>query len=476
MSSIHSAALILALAAPALARATDGPAETPNVVLIFVDDVGWADIGVQGAQGFETPNLDRMAAEGVRMTDFYVSQPVCSASRASLLTGCYANRVGISGALGPSSGYGIADAERTLAELCRGRGYATALFGKWHLGHHPQFLPTRHGFDTWYGLPYSNDMWPYHPDGPRAYADLPTMENDSVLAWNGDQTNLTEEITRRSVEFIDRHARERFFLYVPHPMAHVPLHASKPFQGSSKQGAYGDVMQELDASVGRILAALRRNRIDEDTLVIFTSDNGPWLSYGDHAGSTGPLREGKGTTFEGGVRVPFLARWPGHIPAGTVCSEPASTMDVFPTVAAVLRAPLSDLVIDGQDIWPLLLGREGARSPHEALFFYYHQNNLEAMRSGRWKLHFPHTYRTMAGREMGGGGKPGEYDYGAKVGLALYDLEADVGETTDVAAEHPEVVERLQAMAEEMRRELGDKLTSLEGSANREPGRLSGSD
>ena len=476
MNSLHTTLLSLVLAVPAIAAGGTPPADTPNIVVIFVDDVGWADIGVQGAQGFATPNLDRMAREGMRMTDFYVSQPVCSASRASLLTGCYANRIGISGALGPSARYGIAHEEITLAELCRSKGYATALFGKWHLGHHPEFLPTRHGFDEWYGLPYSNDMWPYHPDGPNAFGDLPTMEGDHVLAWNGDQTELTEEITRRSVEFIDEHAREPFFLYVPHPMAHVPLHSSKEFQGSSEQGAYGDVMQEIDASVGRILEALRRNGVDDETLVVFTSDNGPWLSYGDHAGSTGPLREGKGTTFEGGVRVPFLARWPGRIPAGSVCSEPAATIDLFPTIAALLRAQLVERTIDGKDIWPLMVGKAGAKSPHEALFFYYHQNNLEAMRSGKWKLHFPHNYRTMQDREPGGGGQPGEYDYGAKTAFALYDLENDVGEMTDVASEHPEVVERLQGLAESMRNELGDRLTSVEGRAVREPGRLSSAD
>jgi arylsulfatase A-like enzyme len=450
-------------------RPDDAP---PNVVVVFVDDMGWADMGTQGAEGFATPNLDRMAAEGVRFTDFYVAQPVCSASRAALLTGCYPNRIGIAGALGPGSKHGIADGEVTLAEVCRSRGYATAIYGKWHLGWQEPFRPMRHGFDEWYGIPYSNDMWPYHPAGPKAFSALPTMEGDHVLAWNGDQSGLTEELTRRAVSFIERNAHQPFFLYVPHPMPHVPLSTSEPFTGSSEQGAYGDVIQEIDASVGRILAALERHDLGDDTLVVFTSDNGPWLSYGGHAGSTGPLREGKGTTFEGGVRVPFLARWPGRIPAGSVCSEPAMTFDLLPTVAGLIGAELPGHRIDGLDIWPLLAGEPGARTPHEAFFFYYHANDLEAVRSGRWKLHFPHGYRSMKGREVGSGGQPGKYDYGVRIGLELFDLESDIGESRDVAAEHPDVVERLTRLADAMRADLGDNLTEVAPSGAREPGRI----
>jgi len=253
-------------------------------------------------------------------------------------------------------------------------------------------------------------------------------------------------------------------------MPHVPLHVSEKFKDHSEQGMYGDVIEEIDWSVGEVLKALERTGVAENTLVIYCSDNGPWLSYGDHAGSTGPLREGKGTTWEGGVRVPFIASWPGHIPAGSLCAEPAMTIDVLPTVAGLIGAELPEQRIDGLDIWPLLAGEPGAESPHEAFFFYYHKNHLEALRCGKWKLHFPHKYRSMEGREGGTGGIPGKYNYQVKTGLALYDLEADLGETTDVAAENPEVVKRLTALADEMRADLGDQLTEVKGSGHRAPG------
>jgi arylsulfatase A-like enzyme len=463
MARLGTYTLFLATTVALACRGTDDPAglpsRPPNIVVVFTDDQGWADIGVQGARGFATPHLDRMAREGVRLTDFYAAQPVCSASRAALLTGRYPNRVGITGALGPSNNNGIPEEETTLAELCRARGYATAIFGKWHLGHHAEFLPTRHGFDRFYGIPYSNDMWPFHPENPDAWGDLPTIEGEAVVGLNTDQSRFTRDITARAVEFIEEHSEQPFFLYVAHPMPHVPLHASESFRGRTEQGLYGDVIEEIDDSVGHILAALERHELDRDTLVIYTSDNGPWLSYGNHGGSTGPLREGKGTTFEGGVRVPFLARWPGHIPAGAVTAEPAMTIDVLPTVARVIGAQVTPDLLDGKDIWSLLTAEPGARSPHEALFFYYHQNDLEALRSGRWKLHFPHGYRSMEGRAPGKDGIPGKYDYEVRTGLELYDLVNDIGETRDVASDHPEVVKRLQELADEIRRDLGDNLT-----------------
>jgi len=459
-------------------------AEPPNVVIIFTDDQGWADVGVYGAEGFETPNLDRMASEGVRLTDFYVAQPVCSASRAALLTGCYPNRIGIRGALGPRSKIGIHEDETTLAELCRSRGYATAIYGKWHLGYQPEFLPTRHGFDEFYGIPYSNDMWPWHPsvahipDPARkrkeGYPDLPLIEGGEIAVEEvtpEHQRTFTRDFTERAVDFIERHADERFFVYLAHPMPHVPLFTSDSFEGVSEQGAYGDVIEEIDWSVGEVLEALDREGISEETLVIFASDNGPWLSYGNHAGSTGPLREGKGTTFDGGVRVACVMRWPGEIPAGTVCAEPLMTIDVLPTIARLIGADLPDREIDGRDAWAHLTG--DAEGPlHEALFFYYLDNHLEAMRSGRWKLHFPHGYRTMEGREPGRDGSPGPYDHSVRTGLELYDLEADIGEREDVSGSHPEVMARLLEMAEAMRAELGDGLTEREGSERRAPGRV----
>ena len=467
-------------AAASAARAGEGP----NVVVIYTDDQGWADVGCYGAEGFETPNLDRLASEGMRLTSFYVAQPVCSASRTALLTGCYPNRVGIAGALGPRSRVGISDEETTLAELCRGEGYATAIFGKWHLGCQDRFLPTRHGFDEYYGIPYSNDMWPWHPSvahmpdalerRKKGYPDLPLIDGDEVVVAEvtpDHQTRFTHDFTMRAVDFIERNADGRFFLYLAHPMPHVPLFTSEEYVDVSEQGRYGDVIEEIDWSVGQVMAALEREGIADETLVIYASDNGPWLSYGNHAGSTGPLREGKGTTFEGGVRVPCIVRWPGRVPAGTLCDEPLMTIDVLPTVAGLIGAELPARKIDGVDAWAWLSG-EGEGRAHEAMFFYYHANDLEAMRSGRWKLHFPHGYRTMSGREVGRDGTPGNYDYSVKTGLELYDLEADIGESRDVAAEHPEVVARLTAMADAMRAELGDNLTGAPGSARREPGRV----
>jgi len=471
--------LLLALLAPlamSACRSIDSaPAQgPPNVVIVYADDLGYADIGVYGARGFTTPNIDALAAGGMRFTDFYVAQPVCSASRASLLTGCYPNRIGIHGALGPSNKHGIHADEVTLAELCRSRGYATAIFGKWHLGHHPQFLPTRHGFDEYYGIPYSNDMWPYHPENPEAWGDLPTIDGEEVVGLNTDQKKFTGDFTARAVDFIERSSEKGrpFFLYLAHPMPHVPLFCSDEFAGRTEQGLFGDVIEEIDASVGSVLAALEAAGAADNTLVVFASDNGPWLSYGNHAGSTGPLREGKGTTFEGGVRVPCVMRLPGRIAEGSVCTEPVMTIDVLPTVAAMIGAELPLHPIDGLDIGPLLSSESGARSPHEALFFYYRQGDLEAVRSGRWKLHFPHGYRSMLGRELGADGMPGKYDYSVRTGLELYDLEADIAESRDLAAAHPEVVQRLQALADGARARLGDRATGVEGTETREPGRL----
>lgn len=445
----------------------------PNVVIIFVDDMGYADIGSYGATAYETPHLDQMAAEGTRFTDFYVSQPVCSASRASLLTGSYANRIGIHGALGPGSTHGIHDDEVTLAELFKSKGYAAAVFGKWHLGHHPQFLPTRHGFDEFYGIPYSNDMWPYHPENPEAWGDLPTFEGEEIIGYNTDQSRFTTDFTTRAVEFIRTRAESEmpFFLYLAHPMPHVPLFVSDERTGESGVGLFGDVIEEIDWSVGQIMSALREASVDQNTLVMFASDNGPWLSYGNHAGSAEPLREGKGTAFEGGVRVPFIVRWPGVIPGGGEVSTPAMTIDVFPTLAQVIGADLPDRTIDGKSIWGLMSG-ETTISPQEAYYFYYRRNELHAIRSGKWKLHFPHTYRSMTGREPGRDGIPGIYDNSREIGRALYDLETDISESRDVSDRFPEVVERLSRLADQKRAELGDALTGVEGTGLRAPGRI----
>ena len=442
--------------------------QLPNFVIIYADDMGYADISPYGGKT-RTPNLARMAKEGIRFTDFYVAQPVCSASRAALLTGCYPNRIGILGALNPSSKEGIHSDERTLAEVLKTRGYATAIYGKWHLGYQPQFLPTRHGFDDYFGLPYSNDMWPKHPAPTQPYPPLPLIEGERTIETNPDQRQLTTWYTQRAVKFIERNRNQPFFLYVPHNMPHVPLFVSSKYQGKSKRGLYGDVIQELDWSVGEILKSLKKNGLDERTLVIFASDNGPWLLYGDHAGSAGPFREGKATTFEGGVRVPCIMRWPTHIPLNQVVHELAATIDILPTLARLGGAKLpADRTIDGRDIWPLMSMQAGAKTPHEAYFYYWGQH-LQAVRSGSWKLHFPHSYTKP--EPAGGNAKPGKYAT-KEIGLELFDLEKDIGETTNVSAQHPDVVKQLQSLAEAAREDLGDSGEKLEGKNVRPAGKV----
>ena len=434
----------------------------PNVVIMFMDDMGYADIGPFGAKDYPTPNLDRMAKEGRKFTDFYVTQAVCSASRAGLLTGCYNVRVGILGALGPKSTIGLNPEEVTIAEICKQKGYATACYGKWHLGHLKKFLPMQHGFDDYFGLPYSNDMWPYHPgvlhlpmkERLKRWPNLPLIDGNEVInpAVTGkDQEELTTQYTDRAVSFIEKNKEKPFFIYVPHSMVHVPLYVSDKFKGKSGAGLFGDVMMEVDWSVGQIMKALRKHDLEKDTLFVFTSDNGPWLNYGDHAGSAAPLREGKGTMFDGGCKEPTLAWWPGTIPANSVCKEPVMTIDLLPTIAGLIDAKLPGHRIDGKDVWPLFTENE-AKSPQEAYYFYY-GNQLQAVRQGKWKLHFPHGYRTMAGKPGGTGGIPTRYSQ-AKIGLALFDLEKDVGESKDLSKENPEVVKRLSALGEKFQKDL----------------------
>lgn len=455
-----------------------GAGRLPNVVIIFTDDQGYGDVGVFGAKGFTTPNLDRMAAEGRKFTNFHVPQPVCSASRAGLLTGCYPNRIGIHGALGPGARHGLAATEVTLAQLVKQKGYATGMAGKWHLGHHAQFLPPQRGFDEYYGLPYSNDMWPHHPEAKAGtYPPLPLIEGDKAIKvglGHEDQEQLTTDYTARAVKFIERNKERPFFFYLAHNMPHVPLHVSSKFKGKSQQGLYGDVIMEIDWSVGEVLRALERHGLEKDTLVIFTSDNGPWLSYGNHAGSAGPLREGKGTCWEGGTRVPCIMRWPGRIPAGTTSADMLMTIDLFPTIAKLVGAELPKHALDGRDVWPLLAGEPGARNPHEAYWFYYENNQLQAVRSGdgRWKLQLPHTFRTLNGRAGGRDGTPVKYEQRKLDAPELFDLHADLAETNNVAAQHTEVVARLLKSVEAAREELGDSLTKRQGRGVREAGKL----
>jgi arylsulfatase A-like enzyme len=461
------ATILTAVLSPAAMVAADEP--PPNFVIIYCDDLGYADVGCFGAKTYTTPNIDRLARQGMRLTDFHTAAAVCSASRAALLTGCYPQRVGIFGALGPGAKVGIHADEVLLPELLKQRGYATAIFGKWHLGDAPQFLPTRHGFDRYFGLPYSNDMWPNHPTN-KNFPPLPLIDGEKVVELMPDQTQLTTWYTQQAVKFIAESKDKPFLLYVPHSMPHVPLFVSDKFKNKSGVGLFGDVIQEIDWSMGEILAALAEHGLTERTLVLFSSDNGPWLSYGNHAGSAGPLREGKGTTWEGSQRVPCIACWLGKIPAASQCRELTSTLDILPTLARLAggQEP-QDRIIDGRDIWPLLSGRV-EKFPEPPTFYYYWDYGLDAVRQGPWKLVFPHKYRSLTGTP-GRDGRPGGYSE-ASTDLALYNLDADVGETRNVAAENPQIVEQLQKLAELAREDLGDAHQNRPGKNRRPPGRL----
>ena len=477
MKKLLACALTLsALASSVGATEKQLAGRTPNIVIIYIDDMGYADIGPFGARGYATPNLDRLAAEGTRFTSFYSAQAVCSASRAALLTGCYPNRIGIAGALMPHAKAGLSSKEMTIAELCKQKGYATAIFGKWHLGDERRFLPLRHGFDKYFGLPYSNDMTPRRGGGFVKDIKLPLISQETVVNPDVDddaQNMLTTWYTEHAVRFINRHQDQPFFLYVPHAMVHVPLHVSDKFRGKSKRGLFGDVVEELDWSVGQILQALKNNGLDDDTLVMFCSDNGPWLCFGNHAGSAGPLREGKGTAWEGGVREPTLIRWPGNVPAGRVCDAPLMTIDMLPTIARLIGAKLPEQRIDGLDISDVIRGKTD-KSPHEVLYFYFHANDLEGLRSGKWKLELPRNYQSLHGRSGGMGGKSAPYQTLKVARPELYDLDSDIGQQHDVAPQHPDVVKRLLVYAEQARADLGDSLTDRKGTGRREPGKVEG--
>ena len=449
--------------------------QLPNVIVIFTDDQGYQDLGCYGSPDIKTPHIDQMAEEGIRFTNFYVSQGVCSASRASLLTGCYADRLGISGAYMPYVGKGLHPDEETIAEILKQKGYATACYGKWHLGSEEIFLPTNQGFDEYFGIPYSNDMWPLHPwqGSVFNFPALPLIEGTEVIDTLEDQSLITKWYTDRAVDFIHRNSGKPFFLYVPHSMPHVPLYRSNEFVDTSKAGIYGDVIEEIDWSTGEILKALKDNKIDDNTLVIFTSDNGPWLSYGTHSGRALPLREGKGTALEGGVRVPCVMRWPGFIPKGIVEERPAMTIDLLPTIVNITNADLPTKEIDGTDMTYLLKGEKNKDLHHKAYFFYYKKNELHAILSGdgRWKLYLPHLYRSINGRIGTSDGIPIPYDQN-QMGKELYDLENDIEETQNVADLHPEVVQSLLIHAEKARVELGDQLTGRNGQKVRAEGKI----
>ncbi|NNC71001.1 MAG: sulfatase [Flavobacteriaceae bacterium] len=445
----------------------------PNVILIFTDDQGYQDVGCYGSPDIETPYLDRMAKDGIKLTDFYAAQAVCSASRAGILTGCYPNRLGVHGAFMPNAKKGLNHAETTLAELLKAEGYATAVFGKWHLGDHPHFMPNNHGFDEYFGIPYSNDMWPLHPQqGPVFnFGPLPLFENNKIIDTLTDQSLLTTQITERSIDFITKNKEHPFFLYVAHPQPHVPLYVSDKFKGKSERGLYGDVIMEIDWSVGQILETLKQYDIDNNTLVIFTSDNGPWLNYGDHAGCAYPLREGKGTALEGGQREPCIIRYPDKINPGRSINIPMMSIDILPTIAEITGAALPKQTIDGKSVWNIWTG-ESEVSPQKAYFFYYHVNELHGVRYQNWKLYFPHKYRTLNGRRGGKNGLPVAYEYNTIEEIELYDLSTDISETKNVAEQHPMVVEKIKSLADSMRVKLGDKLYDIKGKENRPIGKL----
>ena len=447
--------------------------DRPNVILIFIDDLGYGDLGTYGSKLNVTPNLDQMARDGVKFTNFYVTQAVCSASRAALLTGTYSNRLGIHGALDHSAKHGLNPTETTIAEMLKPLGYQTAVFGKWHLGHQAEFLPTNQGFDEYYGIPYSNDMWPNHPQSKNYYPPLPLYQNDKVVdTIFSDQSMLTTKFTEKAVDFIERNSQKPFFLYLAHPMPHVPLFVSDKFKGKSSNGLYGDVIMEIDWSVGEVMKALKENGLEENTLVIFISDNGPWLSYSGHSGSAGPLKEGKGTSWDGGVKVPAMIKWKGQIPTGLVQENPAMSIDILPTIAQITGAELPELPIDGKSIWRMLTNSK-AKSPEEAYFIYYNKNELQAVVMGDWKLYFPHKYRSIVpGQAPRNDGIPIDYYMIEMKEMELYHIPTDISESKNVISENPEIVAKMQAFAEKSREDMGDALQNREGKNNREPGRV----
>lgn len=437
----------------------------PNIIIIFNDDQGYQDLGVYGSPDIKTPRVDQLAAEGIRFTDFYVASPVCSASRAALLTGRYPMSVGVPGVFWPNRGSkGLSPEYLTIAEVLKTAGYTTMAVGKWHLGDEPQFLPTNQGFDGYYGIPYSNDMYPaknmkYAEDSlflegySKAKLDdlfttgelrkgspvtakdkVPLMRDEECIEFPADQSTITKRFATEGMRFISEsvEAQKPFFLYLANTMPHTPLFTSPEFAGKSARGKYGDVIEEIDYNTGRILDHLDSLGIADNTIVIFSSDNGPWLRKRENGGSALPLFEGKSTHFEGGQRVPAIVRWPAKIPAGTVSSEMATTMDLFPTLAAFSGAETpSDLEFHGKDISDLLFAKPGAQTPHE--YFFY---GTSAVRSGDWKYHSREIFKVALERQK------------TSKGPTLYNLQEDIGETTNVIDQYPEIAARLKAALE----------------------------
>lgn len=447
MKSAIMLGLALAAALASLsAAATSSTGRLPNIIVIMTDDQGYGDVGCYGSTTIRTPNLDRMATQGMRFTDCY-AQPICSASRAAFLTGSYPLRCGLPDVHSYGSPFGLHSDEITIAEVLKGQGYATACIGKWHLGEGLELGPNRQGFDTYYGNRLVN--------GTQTFENfaVPLWRNEQLLTLRPAHDRFTQDFHREAVRFIEENRERPFFLFLAHFMPHVPIYPGDGFRRKSAAGLFADAVEEIDFYVGRLFARLQELQLDEHTLVIFTSDNGPWTGFGEQSGNAGPLRGSKLTTWEGGFRVPCIARWPGRVPAGKVSREVIAQLDFLPTFAALAQAPLPDRKIDGRNIWPLLSGAPGAKSPHEA-FYFYAGSWLQAVRVGKWKLHLARPEKRAA-------------RYGWCAGWfvnnttlmptdQLYDLDADIGETKDVAAQHPEIVTRLRAAAEHAREDIGD--------------------
>ncbi len=447
---------LLTLAAAAGMANTAYAAEKPNIVILLTDDQGYGDLRCYGNPEVSTPNIDRLASEGTLYTDFYAGAAASTPSRAGLLTGRYAERVGVPDVVDDTSDNGIKADELTIADYLKQHGYATGMFGKWHLGYQPEYMPNRHGFTEFYGLPYSMDMWPFHPAPDHAYRALPLYENEEVVEYNPPVDEMTTRLTERAVDFVRRNANEPFFLYVPYTQPHVPLGVSDKFRGKSGKGLYADVLMEIDWSVGQIVNAIDSLGLGENTLVLFTSDNGPWLSYGNHAGTTLGLREGKGTTFEGGQRVPLVARMPGKIAAGKRDNRFFSALDLAPTVTAMTGAtmPGKNNNFDGEDVSGILFG--GKAEAHKPFFFVYN-GKVEAVRDGRYKCVAPHAYRIVT--EPGRDGVPGRQIIdGASTGLVLFDLEADPCEKNDISAKNPKITARLSALMEDFQKDMDKEM------------------
>lgn len=456
--------------------------QKPNVIIIYFDDMGYGDTEPYGMTGIHTPNFNRLAAEGVRFTNYNTVQAVCTASRAALLTGAYTNRVGLSGAIGPRANVALSMQEETIASLLKGNGYNTGMLGKWHLGSEAPYFPMSYGFNSFYGLPYSHDYWATDYDGKPVTKDgdyrknwgtVPVIEGDKIInqiSTLDQQAEWTTTLTEKAVSFIKQNKKDPFFLYLAHPMPHVPLAVSNKFKGKSELGVFGDVIMELDWSLGEILNTLDKEKLTSNTIIMLMSDNGPWVHFGNNAGSTGGFREGKGTTFEGGTRVPCLMRWPNKIKAGSVSGQLIANIDILPTLMAMTNSPLPAKRIDGMNFLPLLTGKT-TNGPRETLYYYYDRNSLKGVRYKHWKLVLPHKSQSYETGTLGKDRFPGQVK-SIDVPLGLYDLAHDPGERYDVKDLYPDIVKEIMVHVEAAREDLGDDLTKREGANRRLPAKV----